>query len=573
MGEVYQARDTKLNRMVAVKVLLPDQTRNPEIQRRFFQEAQSASALNHPNIVTIHDVLTEDGADIMIMECIAGKTLGEVIPKGGLRVPQVLSYALQISDALSAAHAAGIIHRDLKPGNIMVTDRGLIKVLDFGLAKRITSDSDEDPEATQAAPMTTQGSILGTVAYMSPEQAQGGKIDPRSDVFAFGSVVYEMLTGQRAFEGGNAVSVLTAVLRDEPSPIEQVAPDVPAELGQMIARCLRKDPDERWQSMREVHLALAALKQGSDSGTLYRSQMTIPAATPASSVTVAPPAPKSKIPLLAAIGAVVVSLGGGAFWLFSDGKKTPAQPEFSQPAAQAPAGTAINNDHIIELVHAKASAALIISQIRSSKTDFDLSPDEVVRLLKSGVPENIIEYMRDPGKEPPAAVPAAAAPTPQATPRSAATTAQAPPDPAVAKPAAPANTGHVVVPDGTPFVIALAEDVAPDAVEGQVLQFTADDDLKVNGVTVVAKGAHASGALVDAAKKRKLIGRSKMTLRLTSFEAVDGKSIKLRATPSDRPGVISKRPLETPASKPKDVAAAKGTKYTAYIDGDAGVAH
>ena len=209
---MFQARDTKLNRLVAVKILRSDPSRDQEMQKRFFQEAQAASALNHPNIVTIHDIISEDGSDLMIMEFISGRTLVDIIPKGGLRVPQVINYGLQISDALSAAHAAGIVHRDLKPGNIMVTGNGLVKILDFGLAKLISPDP--DPDATLASgPLTMEGSILGTVAYMSPEQAQGKKVDARSDIFSFGAVLYEMTTGQRAFLGDNTISTLTAVLR------------------------------------------------------------------------------------------------------------------------------------------------------------------------------------------------------------------------------------------------------------------------------------------------------------------------------------------------------------------------
>jgi serine/threonine protein kinase len=227
MGEVYKAQDSRLNRFVAIKVLHDGASGSPDKRRRFFQEAQAASALNHPNIITIHDVVSDGEADCIVMEYIAGRTLADVIPNGGLRVPQALQYAIQIADALAAAHAAGIVHRDLKPGNVMLAESGRIKVLDFGLAKLMAPDpltqQDDtvkiDPDATH----TTEGTILGTISYMSPEQAQGKAISPRSDIFSFGAVLYEMLTGRRAFEGDSAISTLSAILRDEARPIAEVA--------------------------------------------------------------------------------------------------------------------------------------------------------------------------------------------------------------------------------------------------------------------------------------------------------------------------------------------------------------
>src|SRR6185295_7730263 len=209
MGEIWKAQDTRLNRMVAVKILTNANAGDPERRRRFIQEAQAASALNHPNIITIHDIISEGDAEYMVMEWVQGKTLIDLIPKGGLRVPQVLKYAVQMTDALQTAHAAGIVHRDLKPGNVMVTETGLVKVLDFGLAKLTdtsplsqTGSSGDDTTRTIAeAPLTVEGSIIGTVSYMSPEQAQGKKVDARSDIFSFAVVLYEMVTGTRAFAG------------------------------------------------------------------------------------------------------------------------------------------------------------------------------------------------------------------------------------------------------------------------------------------------------------------------------------------------------------------------------------
>src|SRR5689334_18453024 len=320
MGEIWKAQDTRLNRFVAVKILTNISAGDPERRRRFIQEAQAASALNHPNIITIHDIISEGDAEYMVMEYVQGKTLIDVIPKGGLRVPQVLKYAVQMTDALQTAHAAGIIHRDLKPGNVMVTEAGLVKVLDFGLAKLTDraplsqtsapgSDSGNDATRTIAeAPLTVEGSIIGTVSYMSPEQAQGKRVDARSDIFSFALVLYEMVTGTRAFAGDSALSTLSAILRDEARPILEVAPDTPPQLEQVIQRCLRKHPDQRFQSMKEVQTALGALKHESDSGMLYRTR---------AGMAPWPKPKKSPIPWMAGAGAalaVVAIAGGGTWW-------------------------------------------------------------------------------------------------------------------------------------------------------------------------------------------------------------------------------------------------------------------
>ncbi len=223
---------------------------NPEHERRFVQEAKAASSLNHPNIVTIYDIDTQeiDGKPIpyIAMEYVAGDTLDHLIGRKGLRIRDVLKYASQIADALAAAHAAGIVHRDLKPSNVIVTPQGVVKILDFGLAK-LSEPAGADAYAEtlhgEGSPLTEEGTILGTVAYMSPEQADGKKVDTRSDVFAFGSVLYEMATGQRAFAGGSKLSSLSAVLYKDPQPASQTVADVPPELDRIISRCLKKDPE------------------------------------------------------------------------------------------------------------------------------------------------------------------------------------------------------------------------------------------------------------------------------------------------------------------------------------------
>ena len=268
MGFVYKAHDQHLDRAVALKVLLPETVDNPERRRRFVQEAKSASALNHPNIVHVYDINEADGVLYIAMEYVAGKTLGELIPRKGLPLPEALRYAGQIAGALTAAHAAGIVHRDLKPTNIMVTEQGAIKVLDFGLAKLLEPTLGEsDSTATLAhVERTADGTVVGTAAYMSPEQAEGKPIDGRSDIFSFGAVLYEMITGQRAFQGANRVSILSSVLRDEPKTPREIRDETPVELERIIGRCLRKDPARRFQHMADLGVALEEVKEESDPG-------------------------------------------------------------------------------------------------------------------------------------------------------------------------------------------------------------------------------------------------------------------------------------------------------------------
>jgi eukaryotic-like serine/threonine-protein kinase len=269
MGVVYKAQDLHLDRLVALKVLPPEKLTDPARRQRFTQEAKAASALNHPHIITIHDIASDGGIDFIAMEYVAGKTLDQAIPRHGMRLNEALKCAVQMADALAKAHAAGIIHRDLKPGNVMVTDEGQIKVLDFGLAKLTEAVPLADDEPTRTVqPTTDEGTIVGTVAYMSPEQAQGKKVDARSDIFSFGAVLYEVVTGCRAFHGETRASTLAAVLKDEPKPASQVAVGLPKEVERLIRRCLHKDPSHRFQHMDDLKVALEELKEESDSGAL-----------------------------------------------------------------------------------------------------------------------------------------------------------------------------------------------------------------------------------------------------------------------------------------------------------------
>jgi serine/threonine protein kinase/Tol biopolymer transport system component len=271
MGVVYKAEDTRLDRFVALKFLPEELAKDVQALERFRREAKAASALNHPNICTIYDVGEHDGQAFIAMEYVSGKTLDQLIGRNGLRLNQALKYAVQIAEPLAKAHSAGIIHRDLKPSNIMVTENDLIKVLDFGLAKiaeTMTSEFAETASVKAPSPNTEQGTIVGTTPYMSPEQAEGRKVDARSDIFSFGSLLYEMLTGQRAFSGDSRLSTLSAILKEEPKPVSSINHDVPRDLEKIISHCLRKDPDRRFQHMDDLKVALLDLKEESDSGKL-----------------------------------------------------------------------------------------------------------------------------------------------------------------------------------------------------------------------------------------------------------------------------------------------------------------
>ena len=271
MGEVYKARDARLDRYVAIKILPNDKFRDESRKARFAQEARAASSLNHPNIITVYDIASEGEIDFIVMEFVPGKTLSQLIPRRGMRVGDVLRYSVQIADALSTAHAASIVHRDLKPSNIMVVESdggraGLVKVLDFGLAKladRPLAPEEATLTITAAQPKTAEGTLVGTAAYMSPEQAEGKPLDARSDIFSFGVMLYEMLSGERAFERDSTLSTLSAVLREDPRPLETVG-----EVARVVNRCLRKDPAWRFQSTADLRIALDDLKREADSGSL-----------------------------------------------------------------------------------------------------------------------------------------------------------------------------------------------------------------------------------------------------------------------------------------------------------------
>jgi serine/threonine protein kinase/Tol biopolymer transport system component len=260
MGEVYRARDTRLDRTVAVKVLPPHIAQTAEARQRFEREARAVSSLNHPHICALYDIGSQDGVDFLIMEFLEGDTLAARLAKGPLPIDQVLRYAIEIADALDRAHGQGVVHRDLKPGNIMLTKDGA-KLLDFGLAKLgQTSGPSRDDTLTKA--LTSQGTILGTFQYMAPEQLEGKDADARSDIFAFGAVLYEMATGKRAFEGKSQASVIAAIFATEPPPVSMVQPLTPTAFDHVVATSMAKDPEARWQTVHDVLLELRWIAAG-----------------------------------------------------------------------------------------------------------------------------------------------------------------------------------------------------------------------------------------------------------------------------------------------------------------------
>jgi Tol biopolymer transport system component len=261
MGEVYRGRDTRLGREVAIKVLPSSVSDNPESLRRFEQEARAASALNHPNIVTVYEVGRADATSYIAMELVEGKTVRELAAPGPLSMKRALAIAAQAADGLAKAHAAGIVHRDLKPENLMVSSDGFVKILDFGLAKLVEPKTEHASEAlTMAGARTESGIVVGTVGYMSPEQASGAPLDFRSDQFALGVILYEMVTGRRAFARATAVDTLSAILHDEPEPVASLRAETPLPLRWLIDRCLAKEPGERYASTRDLARDLAVLR-------------------------------------------------------------------------------------------------------------------------------------------------------------------------------------------------------------------------------------------------------------------------------------------------------------------------
>ena len=299
MGEVYKARDTRLDRIVAIKVLPTHLADRSELRERFEREAKTIASLNHPHICTLYDTGHQDKIDFLVMEYLEGETLAQRLRKGSLPIQQVLQYAIEIADALDKAHRKGITHRDLKPGNIMLTKSGT-KLLDFGLAKLKQDAAPATPESqlpTMKSAITGEGTILGTLQYMAPEQVEAKEVDARTDIFAFGAVVYEMATGKKAFEGKTSASVMAKILEADPPPMSSLQPLTPPALDRVVKRCLAKDPDKRWQSASDLGEELKWIAEGG-------SQAGVPAAATAGG---------TSLTLRSVLSSAVVSLIVAAF--------------------------------------------------------------------------------------------------------------------------------------------------------------------------------------------------------------------------------------------------------------------
>jgi Tol biopolymer transport system component/predicted Ser/Thr protein kinase len=325
MGVVYLAEDTRLGRKVALKVLPPDMASDPARQARFEREARAVAALNHPNIVTIHSVEQAEGVHFLTMELVDGRRLTEMMPREGVPLPRLLEWSAGIADALGAAHRQGVVHRDLKPDNIMVTAEGRIKVLDFGLAKLREAAPGEGHTNLATASVTGEGKILGTVSYMSPEQAEGKPLDHRSDIFSFGVVLYEMSTGRRPFQGDTAISTISSILKDTPPPPQQLNTTLPPQVGRIVRRCLAKEPDRRYQSTDDLRNELRELKEESDSGELTVEHHAATAGVAASGAGRAP-----SRALLAGVAALVLVAVAAVLWLGGGGSAPLAPPQALQ---------------------------------------------------------------------------------------------------------------------------------------------------------------------------------------------------------------------------------------------------
>jgi len=333
MGEVYRARDTKLERDVAIKILPADLAGDPERLARFEREAKSVAAIDHPNIVTVYSVEETDGLHFITLQLVEGRTLSELLPRNGLALEKFFDIAIPLADAVSAAHERGITHRDLKPSNIMVSDDGRLRVLDFGLAKLAEEppgvDSETEHATAHAADLTEEGQILGTVAYMSPEQAEGKRVDPRSDVFSLGILLYEMAVGERPFRGDTKISLISSIMKDKPVPVTEINRALPRHLGRILGRCLEKDPERRYPSAKDLRNDLEGLKFEVDSGeeTADVGEPMGPAGTSAD-----PPAgpsatrPSALRPVWVAAAALVVAISAIGYVMMQGDDGEPAAP-------------------------------------------------------------------------------------------------------------------------------------------------------------------------------------------------------------------------------------------------------
>src|SRR3984885_14263621 len=279
MGEVYRARDLRLGRDVALKILPESFARDADRLRRFEQEARAVAALNHPNILAVFDIGEQNGSPFIVSELLEGESLRAALDRGVMPQRKTIEYGVQIAHGLAAAHEKGIVHRDLKPENVFITKDGRIKILDFGLAKLIQSPTSRPDELTLTSSHTVAGVVMGTASYMAPEQVRGESADTRTDIFAFGSVLYEMLSGVRAFKRDTAAETMTAVLKDDPPELSDPVRNVSPTLERIVRRCLEKSPDQRFQSARDLSFALSALS-GTETSSIARAAAVAAAAAP-----------------------------------------------------------------------------------------------------------------------------------------------------------------------------------------------------------------------------------------------------------------------------------------------------
>jgi predicted Ser/Thr protein kinase len=328
MGEVYRARDTKLRREVAIKVLPPALTADPERRMRFQREAQTAAALSHPNIAVIHEVNEDEGTPYLVMELIEGRTLDEATQGKTLSMKEWLEYAIPIAEAIAHAHRNGVVHRDLKPSNVMVTEEGRIKLLDFGLAKLLDPDPETDQTEldTISQELTRAGKVIGTVAYMSPEQARGRPIDHRTDIFSLGVLLYQLATDRLPFAGESDIESLNATLTVDPPPLAEAAPDFATEASRVVGKAMEKEPDRRYQSAAEIVTDFRNLARDLDTG-----RVSIAGTTGATTIAPAPrTAPRWMLPVVALV-IVAAAIG---FWKFGPGGSDSAKTEIANESAR-----------------------------------------------------------------------------------------------------------------------------------------------------------------------------------------------------------------------------------------------
>src|ERR1700726_3942177 len=333
MGEVYRARDTRLNRAVAIKILRQGIAEAPEVRQRFEREARAVSSLTHTHICALYDVGHQDGIEYLVMEYIEGETLAARIAKGPLPTADLLRYASQIADALDKAHRQGIVHRDLKPGNVMLTKSGA-KLLDFGLAKsgEILQGGDISSSPTVSQPLTTRGTIVGTMQYMSPEQLEGKEADARSDIFSFGAMLYEMATGKKAFEASSHASLIAAILKEDPRPLRELQPMTPPLLERIVKSCLAKDPDDRPQSAHDLKMEFNWIRESSGISEVPK-------------VATESPTARSKAPaIMLAVGLLALAVAIAVAFLYRSQNAPAERLEFSIPLQEEMSHLALSPD-------------------------------------------------------------------------------------------------------------------------------------------------------------------------------------------------------------------------------------